>query len=181
MKKIILSVAAVAMLSTQVFGANTAFLAKVVAKMTEDIISLQAKSVYQEEAISKLSSENTALKEKMIMVNQSMLAVDKDVSKINVVAKAQTESNEEALSSIQKELRELKDKNSSVDKELEKNEKSLTSINNSVTNFSTKDMRVDGINKKIAGIEAALNGLEPDEEQIDPEVERRILKYIESK
>jgi len=181
MKKIILSVVAVAALSTQVFGANTAFLSKVMVKMTDDIMALKAKIVYQEEKIMALEDQ----------VSQS----EKKISVIEEQSKENKENTVKGIASLEVKLDEAKKLNETkTQEELDKLKKELevaketsekASTNsietaNIVNNMSTKDGRVDGLNKRIDGLENTLNNMDTDEE-IDPEVEKRILKYINSK
>ena len=188
MKKIILSVVAVAALSTQVFGANTAFLSKVMVKMTDDIMALKAKTVYQEEKIMALESQVSQSEKKISVIErqskankESAVANKENVAKgiaslevkLDETKKLNETKTQEELDKLKKELEVAKE----TSEKASTNSIETASI---VNNMSTKDGRVDGLNKRIDGLENTLNNMDTDEE-IDPEVEKRILKYINSK
>lgn len=163
MKKIILAVAVTAALSTQAFGANTAFLSKVMAKMTDDIMALKAKSVYQDEEIKSLKGETVVLKDALNKAN---------------IKVAESEAKLEKLDSKTLELAKVAETANEIGKEAKAE---AMKAGDTINNYTTKDGRVDGMQKRLDGLEKTLGGMSEDDEQIDPEVEKRILKYIESK
>jgi len=170
MKKIIMTGTILAIAATQSFGANTAFLTKVVAKMTDDIMAIKAENVYLKDEIKKLSKQNYDLEKKIVYIEKAV----KDSSKEN-------SGLLEKITKLESNDKELSTKIEGTKKEVEsKIEKFGSTIAATKSDDKTK-MLEEKLNVIESKIKSSQTNQVEDVEEIDPEVEKRILEYINSK
>jgi len=174
MKKTLLTVAIVAGLSTQVFAADTAFLSKAMAKMAGDIQAIKAEQVYLKQTANDAEKIG---KESAVKVDKVSKNLTKEYNALNVKVDKNTAESEKLkteMNSVKAEIEKLSKKAAALETSKEKSlntEKSDT-IKNQIK--SVED-RFKSLEKRVSELEAIVN---KKPEAIDPEVEKKILKYI---
>ncbi len=170
MKKIVLATSAILVLATQSFGANTAMLSKVMAKMTGDILALKASNVYLKEKVSVLKND------------EGKLAIG---LKGTEILKGKLAKAEKEIVFLKNQISLLSNKKN-VDMRFKVIQEQMSLVNANIKNVKEQQdsKKITDLTKRLNILEKTLktkNTLNKKNDEIDPEVEKRILNYINSK